>query len=135
MLPDNPETVVKVILKAWTHPLDAEPGRASIELQLAIGEQNTHMCAEQTPDQARAVASALIKTADIAERSDPAEYGVLIWAQPVDSGQRLIMPPQGRQALRRVVQRSDEGRARKITTRHYPETGVAQTSARPATAC
>lgn len=92
MLPDNPETVVKVILKAWTHPLDAEPGRASVELQLAIGEQNTHMCAEFTPDQARAVASALIKTADIAERSDPAEFGVLIWAQPAHRCDLAIWP-------------------------------------------
>ena len=67
MLLDSPELVVKVILKAWTHPLDAEPGPGLIELQLAEGDHNTDMCVELTPGQARAVSAALLESADIAE--------------------------------------------------------------------
>ncbi len=66
----DPETIVKVILKSWTHPLDAEPGPTHIELQLAMGEVNTDMCADVTADQARAIAKALITAAEIAERTN-----------------------------------------------------------------
>jgi hypothetical protein len=62
-----PETVVKVILKSWTYPLGAEPGPGRVELQLATTEGNTDMYAELTPDEARTVASALLKIANIAE--------------------------------------------------------------------
>lgn len=66
---DDPETVVKVTLKSWTHPLSAGPGPSLVELQLATTEYNTDMLVELTPGQARAVASALIELADIAERT------------------------------------------------------------------
>jgi hypothetical protein len=65
---DGPETVVKVFLTSWTHPLDAEPGPALIELQFGTAETNTDMCAEITPAQARAVAKALLELAATAER-------------------------------------------------------------------
>jgi hypothetical protein len=61
---------VKVILKAWTNRLDAEPGPGHIELQLATTEYNTDAYVELTPDQARAVCSALLELADIAEGAD-----------------------------------------------------------------
>jgi hypothetical protein len=70
MLPDHPESVVKVILKAWTNRLDAEPGPGRIELQLATTEYNTDAYVELIPDQARAVSSALLKLADTAARAD-----------------------------------------------------------------
>jgi hypothetical protein len=66
----DPETVVKVILKAWTERLDAEPGPCRIELQLATAEENTDMYVDLTPGEARAVASALLKTVGIAEPAD-----------------------------------------------------------------
>ncbi len=67
---DDPESVVKVILKAWTNRLDAEPGPGRIELQLATTEYNTDAYVELTPDQARAVSAALLKLADLAARAD-----------------------------------------------------------------
>lgn len=70
MLVDDPETVVKVILKSWTHPLDAEPGPGRVDLALATTEGYTDMYAELTPDEARALAAALLKIADIAEGTD-----------------------------------------------------------------
>jgi hypothetical protein len=54
-----------VTLKSWTLPLDADPGPGRIDLQL----DNADMYAELTPDEARAVATALLKMADIAETS------------------------------------------------------------------
>jgi hypothetical protein len=66
----DPESVVKVILKAWTERLDAEPGPSRIELQLATAEENTDMYVDLTPGEARAVASALLKTVGIAEPAD-----------------------------------------------------------------
>lgn len=68
---DGPETVVKAFLISWTHPLDAEPGPARIELQLATTEANTDACAEITPAQARAIAQALLELAATAERDGP----------------------------------------------------------------
>ncbi len=68
---DGPETVVKAFLTSWTHPLDAEPGPARIELQLGTAETNTDMCAEITPAQARAIAQALLELAVTAERDGP----------------------------------------------------------------
>ena len=67
---DDPESVVKVILKAWTNRLDAQPGPGRVELQLATTEYNTDSYVELTPDQARAVASALLKIAEIAARAN-----------------------------------------------------------------
>jgi hypothetical protein len=66
----DPESVVKVILKAWTERLDAEPGPSRIELQLATAEENTDMYVDLSPGEARAVASALLKTVGIAEPAD-----------------------------------------------------------------
>ena len=66
----DPESVVKVILKAWTERLDAQPGPCRIELQLATAEENTDMYVDLTPGEAGAVASALLKTVGIAEPAD-----------------------------------------------------------------
>jgi hypothetical protein len=66
----DPESVVKVILKAWTERLDAEPGPGRIELQIATAEQNTDMYVDLTPHEARAVASALLKTADVTQGTE-----------------------------------------------------------------
>jgi hypothetical protein len=70
-LTDSPESVVKVILKAWASRLDAEPEPGCIELQLADTEHDTDMYVELTPDQARAVSSALLNLADTATRTVP----------------------------------------------------------------
>jgi hypothetical protein len=51
VLTDGPESVVKVVLKAWTERLDAEPGPGRIELQLATAEYNTDFYVELTPGQ------------------------------------------------------------------------------------
>ena len=67
----GPETVVKIFLTSWTHPLDAQPGPALIELQLGTAGQNTDMCAEITPGEARAIARALLELAATAERDGP----------------------------------------------------------------
>ena len=65
---DGPETIVRVVLKSWTHPLDADPGPALIELNLGTAGERTDMCAGITPGEARAVAAALTELADVAER-------------------------------------------------------------------
>ena len=49
-------TIVRVVLKSWTHPLHADPGPALIELNLGTAGERTDMCAEVTPAEARAVA-------------------------------------------------------------------------------
>lgn len=69
--PDDPETVVKVFLKSWTCPLDADPGPTVIELQLGTAEYNTDSCVDVTPAQARAIAQALIEFAATAEPGRP----------------------------------------------------------------
>ena len=72
---DGPETVVRVILKSWTHPLDAEPGPALIELNLGTAEERTDLCAEITPGEARAVAQALLDLAATAKRAGDGRAG------------------------------------------------------------
>jgi hypothetical protein len=72
---DGPPTIVRIALKSWTHPLDAEPGPALIELNLGTAAKRTDMCAEITPAEARAVARALLDLASIAERAGPAGNG------------------------------------------------------------
>ena len=71
----GPPTIVRAVLKSWTHPLDAEPGPALIELNLGTAAERTDMCAEITPAEARAVARALLDLAAIAERPGPADNG------------------------------------------------------------
>jgi len=68
---DGPESVVKVILKAWASRLDAKPRPVCIELQLATTEHDTDLCVDPTPNPARAGASALLKLADTAAGTDP----------------------------------------------------------------
>jgi len=70
MLLSDPETVVKVVLKSWTQPLDAEAGPTRIELQLATTEHDTDLSAGLTPGEARAVAAALLEVVGIAQRTD-----------------------------------------------------------------
>jgi hypothetical protein len=70
-LTEGPGTVVRVILKSWTHPLDAEAGPVFIELNLGTAEAGTDACAELTSAEARAVAQALLDLAAIAERDGP----------------------------------------------------------------
>ena len=48
-LTDGPGTVVRVVLKSWTQPLDAGPGPVFIELSLGTAEAGTDACAELTP--------------------------------------------------------------------------------------
>lgn len=67
MLHDDPEVVVKVALKAWTPSLDADANPARIELQLGAADHDTDMYAELTPAEARAVASALLELASVAD--------------------------------------------------------------------
>lgn len=62
---DGPESVVKVSLKAWTKPLDADPERGRVDLQL----ENADSCVDLTPSEARAVAAALVEMAETAERT------------------------------------------------------------------
>jgi hypothetical protein len=64
---NDPETVIKVSLKAWTPRPDGAPGPTRIELQLGTAEVNTDMFAELTSDEARAVASALAELAAVAD--------------------------------------------------------------------
>jgi hypothetical protein len=66
---DAPATVVRTILKPWTHPLDAEPGPALIEINIGTAGERTDACAEITPGQARAIAAALLELAGPAEHA------------------------------------------------------------------
>ena len=68
----GPPTIVRAVLKSWTHPLGAGPGPALIELNLGTAAERTDMYAEITPAGARAVAQALLDLAAIAEREGPA---------------------------------------------------------------
>jgi hypothetical protein len=61
--------VVRVYLTSWTHPLDASPGPAFIEVNLGTEAHRTDMAAELTPAQASAAAWALLERADTAERA------------------------------------------------------------------
>jgi hypothetical protein len=66
---DGPEMVVRVVLKSWTHPLDAEPGPARIEINLGTAEERTDACAEITFHEAQALAQALLDLAATAEQA------------------------------------------------------------------
>ena len=68
--PHDPGIVVKVLVKAWTCPLDAKAGPGRVELQVTQGSVASEDTAELTPGQARAVAQALQELADVAERGD-----------------------------------------------------------------
>ena len=68
---DGPRTIVRAVLKSWTHPLDTDPGAALIELNLGTAGERTDLCAEVTPAEARAVAQALLDLAATAERDGP----------------------------------------------------------------
>jgi hypothetical protein len=61
-------TIVRAVLKSWTHPLGADPGPARIEINLGTAAERTDSCAELTPAEARAVARALLDLAAVAER-------------------------------------------------------------------
>ncbi|MFI5065686.1 MAG: hypothetical protein ACHP9Z_17150 [Streptosporangiales bacterium] len=65
---------MRTSLTSWTHPLDAQPGPALIELQLGTAGQNTDLCAEITPSEARAIARALLELAATAERDGRGEH-------------------------------------------------------------
>jgi len=71
MSADDPGTVVRVTLKSWTHPLDAGPGPARVELNLGTAEKGTDMCADLTPAEAEDIARALLDLAATA-RHGPA---------------------------------------------------------------
>lgn len=62
MSTDDPYSVVKVTLRAWTHPLDADPGPGHVTLAL----ESADMGVDLMPEEARAVAAALIQLADTA---------------------------------------------------------------------
>lgn len=66
---DAPQTVVRAILKSWTHPLGASPGPALIEVNLGTDAERTDACAELTPAQARDLAAALTELAGAAEHA------------------------------------------------------------------
>ena len=68
---DGPQTIVRAVLKSWTHPLDADPGPALIELNLGTAGKRTEMCAEITPAEARALARALLALVATAEQDGP----------------------------------------------------------------
>ena len=63
-------TIVRAVLKSWTHPLDADPGPVIIELNLGTLAARTDSCVEATPAEARAIARALLGLADTAEQAD-----------------------------------------------------------------
>src|SRR5579859_3451560 len=43
---DGPATIIRVVLKSWTHPMDADPGPTRIELNLGTATERTDLCAE-----------------------------------------------------------------------------------------
>jgi hypothetical protein len=69
---DGLPTIVRAVLKSWTHPLAAEPGPARIEINLGTSTEHTDMSAEITADEAEAVARALLDLAATARREGPA---------------------------------------------------------------
>lgn len=68
---DGAETIVRVVLKSWTHPLDADPGPTLIEINLGTASKRTGACVEITPAEARTVAQALLDLAATAEQAEP----------------------------------------------------------------
>jgi hypothetical protein len=67
-LGDEGPTIVRAVLKSWTHPLDADPGPTLVELNLGTPKSRTDASVEATPAEARAIAQALLALADTAER-------------------------------------------------------------------
>jgi hypothetical protein len=67
-LADGDPTIVRAVLKSWTHPLGAGPGPVLIELNLGTPAAGTDLCVEATPAEARAIARALLDLADTAEQ-------------------------------------------------------------------
>jgi hypothetical protein len=65
-------TIVRTVLKSWTHPLGADPGPARIEINLGTAAERTDMSAEIAPDEAEALARALLELAATARREEPA---------------------------------------------------------------
>jgi hypothetical protein len=68
---DEPEIVVRAILKSWTCPLGADPGPPLVEVNLGTDSQLTDACAELTPAQARDLAAALLQVAAAAGHTRP----------------------------------------------------------------
>jgi hypothetical protein len=68
---DGPKTIVRAVLKSWTHPLDADPGPTLIELNIGTPTERTDMSVEVTAAEARAIARALLDLAATAERDGP----------------------------------------------------------------
>ena len=69
-LTDGDPTIVRAVLKSWTHPLDAGPGPTRIELNLGTAASRTDSCVEVTSAEARAIAQALLDLAVIAEQDE-----------------------------------------------------------------
>jgi len=95
-MPGDPETIVRAVLKSWTHPLDAEPGPTIIELNLGTAAARTDIYAEVTPAEARAVARALLDLADTAEPEEPAASALKPAEQSLPSDRTQPAPTAGR---------------------------------------
>ena len=67
VLASGPETAVKLMLVSWTNPLGAEPGPGRVQLQLTTAEDVTGTYVELAPDEAQALAAALLELAATAE--------------------------------------------------------------------
>jgi hypothetical protein len=89
---DGRQTIVRAVLKSWTHPLDADPGPALIELNLGTAATRTDMCAEITPAGARAVALALL---DLAASAEPEGRGNRAESAMPAAGRRTQPAPGG----------------------------------------
>jgi Domain of unknown function (DUF6907) len=87
-LANGDPTIVRAILKSWTHPLDADPGPSLIELNLGTATERTDLCAEATPAEARAIAQALLDLADTAEQGGRPGAS----SQPTTSRKGTAMP-------------------------------------------
>jgi hypothetical protein len=62
----GPAATVRVVLKSWTHPLDAEPGPARIEISIGTAKERTDSSVEVTPGEAQLIAYALLGRAETA---------------------------------------------------------------------
>lgn len=72
---DEPEIVVRVSLASWTASLGAEPGPGRISLGLGTSAYASDIYAELTPDQARVVAGAMLRLADVGSAADKGRAG------------------------------------------------------------